>query len=116
LHLQNDAFLPQTINPTLAGDPSLALPTHSLNGLVQTWLRCVSLPPRAFQPETLPAKDRFYDFRDQSRSIPFGGVAVNDSGIDPPRHAGRWSYQKHNADLDARWRLGEPVALTTGVG
>ena len=116
LHLQNDAFLPQTINPALAGDPSLALPTHSLNGLVQTWLVYLNATSRPFDPVTLTAKYRFYDYSDQSRSITFGGVAVNDNGIDPPRTAGRWSYQKHNADLDARWRLGEPVALTTGVG
>jgi MtrB/PioB family decaheme-associated outer membrane protein len=116
LHLQNDAFLPHTINQAIAGDPSLALPSHSLNGLVQTWLVYLSATSRPFDIVTLGARYRFYDYSDQSRQLTFAGTAVDDNALGDPRRAGRWSWQKHNGDVDARWRLLESVALTTGLG
>jgi len=116
LHLQNDSFLPHTINPAIAGDPSLALPSHSLNGLVQTWLVYLNATSRPFDIVTFGARYRFYDYSDQSRTIIFPGTAVDDNALDAARRAGRWSWQKQNADVDARWRLAEPVALTTGLG
>jgi MtrB/PioB family decaheme-associated outer membrane protein len=116
LQLQNDSFLPQTINPALPGT-DLALPSHSLNGLVQTWLVYLSATSRPFDPVTFTARYRFYDYSDDSRTITFPGVAVNDDAIDPARRALRFSYQKQNADLDARTRLFDnTLALTTGVG
>jgi MtrB/PioB family decaheme-associated outer membrane protein len=116
LHLQNDAFLPHTINPALTGDPSLALPAQNLSGLVQTWLVYLNATSRPFDIVTFGARYRFYDYSDLSRELTFPGVVVNDSAIEPERRAGRWSWMKQNADVDARWRLAEPVALTTGVG
>jgi MtrB/PioB family decaheme-associated outer membrane protein len=116
LHLQNDSFLPHTINQALAGDPSLALPSHSLNGLVQTWLVYLNATSRPFDIVTFGARYRFYDYSDQSRELTFPGVAVDDNALEPARHAGRWSWQKQNADVDARWRLLESAALTTGIG
>ena len=116
LHLQNEGFLQHTINPALAGDPSLALPAHSLNGLVQTWLVYLNATSRPFDIVTFGFRYRFYDYSDLSQKLTFEGLAVNDNAIEGPRSAGRWSYQKQNADIDARWRLGEPVALTTGIG
>ena len=116
LHLQNDAFLPHTINPALAGNPDLALPKHNLGGLVQTWLVYLNATTRPFDPVTFSARYRFYDYSDESRKITFPAVVLNDNVLEPSRSAGRWSYQKQNADLDARTRLFETLALTTGVG
>jgi len=116
LHLQNDAFLPHTINPALTGDPSLALPAQNLNGLVQTWLVYLNATSRPFDIVTFGARYRFYDYSDLSRELTFPGVVVDDAALEPARRAGRWSWMKQNADVDARWRLAEPVALTTGVG
>ena len=117
LQLQNDTFLPQTINPVLASStPDLALPHNSLNGNVQTWLIYLSATSRPFDPVTFGLRYRFYDFSDNSRTMTFPGVAVNDDAIDPARRALRFSYQKQNADLDARTRLLDTLALTTGVG
>jgi len=116
LHLQNDSFLPHTINPALAGNPDLALPSHSLNGLVQTWLVYLNATSRPFDIVTFGARYRFYDYSDLSRQITFPGVVVDDSALEPSRRAGRWGWQKQNADVDARWRLLESVALTTGIG
>jgi len=116
LHLQNDSFLPHTINPAIAGDPSLALPSHSLNGLVQTWLVYLNATSRPFDIVTFGARYRFYDYSDESRKITFPGVVLDDNALEPSRSAGRWSFQKQNFDVDARTRFLQMFALTTGVG
>jgi MtrB/PioB family decaheme-associated outer membrane protein len=116
LQLQNDTFLPHTINPVLASNPDLALPRQSLGGLVQTWLVYLSATSRPFDPVTFGLRYRFYDYADDSHTITFPGVAVNDASLSGSRSAGRWSYRKQNADIDARTRLLETLALTTGVG
>jgi MtrB/PioB family decaheme-associated outer membrane protein len=116
LNLQNAGFLPHTINPALAGSPGLVLPHDSLNGLVQTWLVYLSATSRPFDPVTFNAKYRFYDYSDYSQKMTFQNVVVNDSALEPVRTAGRWSFQKQNAELDARTRFLEIFALTTGVG
>ena len=118
LNLQNDSFLPHTINssPTFTSNPALVLPDQSLHGLVQTWLVYLSATSRPFDPVTFHAKYRFYDYSDYSQKITFPAVVLNDSALEPQRSAGRWSYQKQNAELDARTRLFEIFALTTGVG
>jgi MtrB/PioB family decaheme-associated outer membrane protein len=116
LNLQNESFLPHTINPTFASNPNLALPDQSLHGLVQTWLAYLSVTSRPFDPVTFNLKYRFYDYSDYSQKITFPALVVNDSALSPERSAGRWSYQKHNADVDARFRVLELVAVTLGGG
>jgi hypothetical protein len=71
---------------------------------------------RPFDPVTFGARYRFYDYADDSRKITFPGVVLNDNALEPSRSAGRWSYQKQNADVDARTRFLQIFALTTGVG
>ena len=117
LNLQNDSFLPHTINSALAAStPGLALPHNSLNGLAQTWLVYLSATSRPFDPVTFTAKYRFYDHSDLSDKLTFQNVALNDSTIEPTRFAARYSFNKQNAELDARTRFLEIFALTTGVG
>ena len=116
LRLQNDAFLPHTTNPVLAGNPDLALQKPSLDGNVQTALVNLSVTTRPFDLVSLGAKYRYYEFDDWSRTLTFPQVVVNDSALSPLRRAGRWSYNRHNADLDARLHLMEELAVTTGVG
>jgi MtrB/PioB family decaheme-associated outer membrane protein len=116
LQLQNSDFLPHTINPVLAGSPGLALPHNSLNGLVQTWLVYLSATSRPFDPVTFNLKYRFYDYSDYSQKMTFENVALDDNALEPTRTAGRWSFQKQNAELDARTRFLQIFALTTGIG
>src|SRR4030095_13698945 len=75
-----------------------------------------SRPPatRRFDPGTFSAKYRFYDYSDLSQKMTFQNTALNDSAIEPTRIAGRWSFNKQNAELDARTRFLEIFALTTG--
>ena len=76
LQLQNQDFLPQTINPTIAGDPSLVLPQKSLNGNVQTILVNLGAVTRPVRDVTLSAKYRLFDYSDRSDVIDFQAFAV----------------------------------------
>jgi MtrB/PioB family decaheme-associated outer membrane protein len=116
LRLQNDAFLPHTINPALAANPNLRLPQRDLNGNVQTILASLGATTRPLKPLTLSAKYRYYEMFDLSDEITLPSVAVNDRSVSGPRRPGRWDYSKQNADIDARWQIVQPVALTLGVG
>jgi len=118
LMLQNDDFLPHTINPLLASNPNLALPQDSLNGNVQTYLLNLSATSRPIAPLTLSLKYRLFALDDNSDAITFQGVAVNDLSASPTRRAHRHEYLRQSAGLDGRWQLppAVPVALTLGAG
>ena len=116
LNLQNDAFLPHTINPVLAGNPDLALPKQNLGGMVETYLIYLNATTRPFDPVTFSARYRFYGYEDNSRRITFAGTVVDDNALDSARSAVRQSFERQNADVDARTRLLESLFLTTGVG
>ena len=117
LRLQDDTFLPHTINPAISS-PLLALPRQSLDGKVGTFLFNLNATSRPLPPLTLTARYRLFDFDDMRDEPVFPGHVVNDRApvVTEPRLAGQWEYTKHNADLDARWRFGQPAALTAGVG
>lgn len=118
LYLQNDTFLPHTINPAIPIGPDLVLPQRSLNGIVQNFIGNVTATSRPFGslPLTLTGKYRIHDFADLSDQITFPGFVLNDKTLEDTRRAGRWSWMRQNADLDARYQLLEPVALTLGAG
>jgi Putative outer membrane beta-barrel porin, MtrB/PioB len=118
LRLQNESFLPHTINPALAADPSLVLPRKSLNGNAQVFAFNLNATSRPLPlPVVFTAKYRLFDYRDLSDTIVFPGHVVNDRTLaTEPRNAGRWSYSKQDASLDARWKVLERLSFTTGVG
>jgi MtrB/PioB family decaheme-associated outer membrane protein len=116
LRLQDDDFLPHTINPAISS-PTLALPQSSLDGQVGTFLFNLNGTSRPLPPLTLSARYRLFDFDDMRDELVFPGHVVNDRTlVVEPRQAGQWSYMKQNADVDGRWRFGEPVALLVGGG
>jgi MtrB/PioB family decaheme-associated outer membrane protein len=126
LALQNHAFLPMTINPSIASNPNLTLPQKSLNGNVQTFLldlQATSVPLPL--PLTLSAKYRLYALEDQSDTITFPAYVLGDrptvvGGVISPTfstiRAERESYTRHNADVDARYQIVRPVSVTVGGG
>jgi len=116
LRYQNDDFLPHTINPTISS-PLLALPQSSLNGFVKVFLLNLNATSRPFRPLTLTAKYRLYDYDDASDEPLFPAHVVNDRTlVIEDRQTVRFGYTKQNADLDARWRFAEPLAVTLGGG
>ena len=120
LRLQNDEFLPHTINQTVLNAPAnaadLRLPQDSLNGNVQTVLVNLMATSRPLPKLTLFGKYRYYDMFDLSDVIHFNKVAVNDRSVDPARRAGRWDYSKQNAELGARYQLLPWATVGTSVG
>jgi MtrB/PioB family decaheme-associated outer membrane protein len=116
LQLQNQDFLPQTINPTIAGDPSLVLPQQSLNGNVQTILVNLGAVARPVRDVTLSAKYRLFDYSDHSDVIDFHGFALDDKTVSSGRGSPRFDYQRQNADADARWQMRRDTALILGGG
>lgn len=114
--LQNESFLPHTINPAITSG-TLALPQDSLNGFVGTTLINLQATSRPLPPLTLSARYRLFDLNDRRDEIIFPGHVVNDRTLVlEERLAGRWSYTKHNADLDAKLRVLRSVNLLAGMG
>ena len=119
LRLQNDDFLPQTSTNTLPlTNPSVALPQKSLHGNVQTILFNLNATSRPLPiPVTFTAKYRFYDLIDNSDVVRFQAFVINDQPtVTPgPTFSQRFSYMRQNADLDGRWQIARPLALTLGT-
>src|SRR5205823_1955188 len=68
-------------------------------------------------PLTLTGKYRLHEFLDVSDQITFPGHVVNAKTlVASARRAGRWSWMRQDADLDARYQLFAPVAVTIGTG
>jgi len=120
LRLQNEDFLPHTRNRLIlaAGGQDLVLPQDGLNGNVQVFLYNLNATSRPLPPLTLSLKYRLYDYQDNSDVITFGGTVETDSSAPNGEDVrpGRWSYRRQNTDIDARWRIIQPVALTLGAG
>jgi MtrB/PioB family decaheme-associated outer membrane protein len=117
VQLQNDTFLPHTVNPGLAANPVLALPQPSLEGHVQTILLNLGAVSRPLPPLKLSARYRFFDFDDQTEDITFPGHVVSDRTLDAdPRLVERYGYTRHNLDGDARWTFSSAVSGIVGAG
>jgi MtrB/PioB family decaheme-associated outer membrane protein len=116
LRLQDEKFLPHTINPVFAGVSDLALPQSSLDAVVTTWRINLQATTRPVAPLTLGLKYRYFANDDRRDAVTFGALVVNDLVRAPARRAGGWSWERQNADLEARLRVAEPVSLGLGVG
>jgi MtrB/PioB family decaheme-associated outer membrane protein len=120
LRLQNDDFLPQTsTNSLVLSNPSVALPQKSLHGNVQTILFNLNATSRPLPvPVTFTAKYRLYDLIDNSDVVRFSDFIIDDlnSITAGPQFSQRFSYMRQNADLDARWQVVRPLAVTLGTG
>ncbi|MBI1892549.1 MAG: MtrB/PioB family outer membrane beta-barrel protein, partial [Candidatus Rokubacteria bacterium] len=109
--LQDQNFIPHTINPAFTGNPDLALPQSDLKGDVRILLFNVSATSRPLPPLTLTGRYRLYDFDDRSDEIVFPARVLNDITLEnEPRLANRFPYTKHNASLDGRWRFSSQLA------
>src|SRR5262249_35803373 len=117
LMLQNQDFLPHTINPLLTSNKDLILPENSLHGNVQTFLVNLGAVSRPIAPLTLNLKYRLFALEDNSDAITFPAVVQDDNSLQPWRRAHRHQYLRQTASLDGRWQFSPiPVALTLGAG
>lgn len=118
LRLQDDSFLPHTINDALRADPDLVLPQESLDGKVHIVAYHLNATTRPWTiPLSLSGKYRLYiQMEDSDRPI-FPAIVVNDRQITRQvRRAARLDYTRHNVDLEARYQVIQPLALIGGVG
>jgi MtrB/PioB family decaheme-associated outer membrane protein len=118
LRLQDDSFLPHTINDAFRGDPDLVLPEKSLNGkthVVAFHLNGTTRPWAA--PVTLSGKYRLYQQIEDSERPAFPAVVINDRSITRDVHrAARLDYTRHNVDFEGRYQVTQPLALFLGTG
>ncbi|GEM_PF-648536 len=106
--LQDEAFVPHTINSALTADPRLALPRQSLDGEIRTTLVTLNgtSQPITAVPLTLTGGYRFYDFNNRTPQIVFPTHTIRDTSItSETRVTAPYSYTKHNARLDAGYPL-----------
>jgi len=115
--LQNQDFLPQTINQTFAGVSDLRLPQSDLNGFVQTWLVNLGAVSRPLPQLTITSKYRFFSLEDDSDIIKLNASVLDDRTLEGYRRAPRFSFQRQNGSLEGRWQFKQlPVAVTFGGG
>ena len=117
LWLQNDDFLAHTRNQAIPAVVELDLPASDLDGRVHVTNLYLSAVTRPLRPLTLSAKYRLYDLQDDSQVLTFTGNVESDRILRLNTiRAGRWDFRKQNVDVDGRWQIFQPLALTLGTG
>ncbi|MCG6871233.1 MAG: MtrB/PioB family decaheme-associated outer membrane protein, partial [Gammaproteobacteria bacterium] len=118
---QNDAFLPYTINPTLAATVTQPLPSDSLDGEINTTvvnLRATSRPSPMFRWK---ASYRYDDRDNQTPRREFVYIGGDTTNQDTSATSGRrrynepYSYTQHQYRFDASFRADKRTDLTAGV-
>jgi len=113
--LQDEAFLPHTINSSLAGSPLLLLPAQSPDAKVRTLLGNVVFTSRLLPNVTLNARYRIYDLDNNTPVLTFPGHVVNDQTlVAEERFNVPHDYTKQNAGADVTFRPFQPLSLKTG--
>ncbi|HSE93066.1 MAG TPA: MtrB/PioB family decaheme-associated outer membrane protein [Methylomirabilota bacterium] len=116
LRLQDDDFLPHTINPNIP-TALLTLPQESLDGIVGITAINLSLVNRAIPRTTLSLRYRFFDHSEMTDEVVFPGHAVNDQALsNEERRTSAFDHSRHNLDLDAKYRPISGLATTLGGG
>lgn len=103
--IQNDAFLPFTINSAIA-QPTLT--RDSLDGDVRPLMINATVVNRFFNRLDLKGYYRLYDFDNHSKKVFFpGGIIVDDQGAaaDAGVRSFPYSYSKQNVGFDASYQL-----------
>jgi MtrB/PioB family decaheme-associated outer membrane protein len=95
--LQDDSFVPATINPTLAVAP---LPRASYDGNIQTILADVRLSSRPHDAVTFNARYHYYDLDNQSPTVAFANYAIADAVVGAPRTSVPYAYSRQSAGAD----------------
>jgi MtrB/PioB family decaheme-associated outer membrane protein len=116
LRLQNDSFLGYTVNSGIS-TAAIPLPAKSLDGQVGVTNANFNVTSRPLQPLTLNLKYRIFDYHDSSPELHFPGDVVSDRTLAVGEFiVPRYNFTRQNADVDARWRFGQPLAVTAGGG
>jgi MtrB/PioB family decaheme-associated outer membrane protein len=114
LHLQDDAFLPHTLNAAV-GSP--ALPAAGLNGEVHTLLGDLVATARPLRALNLKARYRIYRYDDETDPLRFPDWVRNDDTAEAaPVRSVRNDYTRQDADLSASYRFSSALKATLAYG
>lgn len=116
LWIQDEPFIPATINSAITSPNFAALPTH-LGGRSGTSSFYLSGVSRPITPLTLTAKVRTFSFRDNVEvdSVPF--LVTNDRSIAASEDRDKLPFTRRNADAGATWRVtGARIPMTFSAG
>ncbi len=108
--LQNDQFLPFTINTALA--PLLpALPARSLDGRIRTVLMNYGASMRPAKRVTLTGRYRLYDLNNQTPALIFSSRAAYDTSVSTDaRRNVPYAYSRQNGGVDLSVQLARGVS------
>ncbi len=110
---QDDAFVPHTINSAIA---SPALPANDLDGEVNTFLANLRLTGRPTRKLDLTTRYRFFDYNSDIPTLVFPAHVINDQSlVAEPRANTPIDYHKHDAAVDASYRVARPATVRLGV-
>lgn len=116
--LQDEDFLPHTINSAILAMPTaglLDLPQDSLEGEVETWLANVLLTAEPVRNVDLDFHYRYYRYDNETQAIAFPAHVVNDQGFTAETLiAEPNSYSRHDADASVGWQVVDPVRFELG--
>lgn len=116
--LQDDTFLPFTINPAvLATLPEIRPARRNLDGDVRPLMINATLTNRYFDRVGFKAYYRYYDYDNRSKKIFFpDGIIINDqgTGADAGLRSFPYSYSRQNIGLDADYRVGRWLSAKFG--
>ena len=115
LRLQDQSFLPHTLNPVILPDPSapppgLALPRDGLDGEVHTWLANLVLDADPLPGLDLGLRYRLYRYDNRSDELLFPEHVNNDGElVDTPRRSIAGDYTVHRLGADGGYAITERV-------
>lgn len=116
--LQNDSFLPFTINSAICPDPRTCLPSRrNLDGDVRPLMVNATLVNNAIDRLNLKAYYRLYDLSNHNKTVTMpNGIVLNDAGgfdsVGNPIEPEHFYYSKNNVGFEAgysftRWLTGK---------
>jgi MtrB/PioB family decaheme-associated outer membrane protein len=116
LWLQDEAFIPATINSAIV-DPRLAQLPSRLGGHSGTSSIYLSGVTRPLAPLTLSARFRTFSFRDKVDVESMPVLIINDRSVAAAEERESLPFTRRNADASGTWRLTRlPLSLTAGYG
>lgn len=116
MRLQDDEFIPHTINSALAANPLLILPADSLDGQVNTYLAMLKLAGQPAPRLNAAVFYRFFDYDSDIDRLAFPGHVVNDQGsvVAETRFSNPIDYYKQNAGVDFTYTVSRPLSTRFG--
>jgi len=120
MRIQEDAFIPMTVNSVHLGDPRIRPSQGDLDGRVEMILADFRFTSRPLPRLHVDGHYRYYDYDNDSDAVRLDAIVTNDGPLsdDVPGEADRVSvangYERQEASLEATYRLFAMAKLGLG--